>query len=62
MRSTGLLLVTVFSSTLGSPFPDADPAYRVIKTVKIWDEDRSGQELLEEALEKLIMRMTLMRS
>merc|ERR1719341_48221 len=55
MRSAGLVLITVFSSTLGSPFPGpeaaADPAYGVIKTIKIWDEDSSGRELLEDALE-----------
>jgi len=55
MRSSGLILVTVFCSGLGSPFPEpeaeADPAYGVIKTIKIWDEDSSGRELLEDALE-----------
>merc|ERR1711971_270748 len=55
MRSTGLVLISVFSSTLCSPFPgpeaEADPAYGVIKTIKIWDEDSNGRELLEDALE-----------
>merc|ERR1719429_370064 len=55
MRSTGLVLITFFSSTLCSPFPgpeaEADPAYGVIKTIKIWDEDSNGRELLEDALE-----------
>ena len=53
MKSTGLILVLVFCSGLGSPFPEpaADPAYGVIKTVQIYDEDSSGRELLEDALE-----------
>ena len=55
MRSSELILATVFCSGLGSPFPEpeaeADPAYGVIKTIKIWDEDSTGQELLEDALE-----------
>ena len=55
MRSPGLVLITVFSSTLCSPFPgpeaDADPAYGVIKTIKIWDEDSNDQERLEDALD-----------
>merc|ERR1719429_687899 len=55
MRSSGLVLITFFSSTLSSPFPgpeaEADPAYGVIKTIKIWDEDTTGRELLEDALE-----------
>ena len=55
MKSAGLILVSVFCSGLGSPFPEpeaaADPAYGVIKTIKIWDEDTSGRRLLEDALE-----------
>merc|ERR1712172_453315 len=55
MRSSGLVLITFFSSALCSPFPgpeaEADPAYGVIKTIKIWDEDSNGRELLEDALE-----------
>merc|ERR1719195_2279613 len=55
MRSTGLFLLAIFSPTLGSPFPepeaDPDPAYGVIKTIKIWDDDTSGREMLEDALE-----------
>ena len=55
MKSTGLILITVFCSGLGSPFPEPeaapDPAYGGIKTVKTWDKNSSGRELLEDALE-----------
>ena len=54
MRSlVTVLLLALTSETLGSPFPDpeADPGYKVIKTVHFWDDDKDGEDLLKETLD-----------
>ena len=54
MRSLVIvLLLALTSGTLGSPFPgpEADPGYKVIKTVHFWDDDKDGEDLLKETLD-----------
>ena len=54
MRSpAAILLLTLVSKSQGTPFPDpeADPGYRVIKTVQIWDDDKEADSLGDAELD-----------
>ena len=47
-----VFLLLIISSSLGSPFPEpeAEPGYKVIKTIQIWDDDKDGDTLLREEM------------
>ena len=54
MRSSAaILILAMFAKTQGSPFPEpeADPGYRVIKTVQIWDDDKDVDSLGDAELD-----------
>ena len=50
MRFTAAVISALVSASLASPRPDAeaDPGYRVIKTVQIWDDEEDAKKLFED--------------
>ena len=50
MRFTAAVISALLSASLASPRPDpeADPGYRVIKTVQIWDDKEDAKHLVED--------------
>ena len=50
MRFTAAVIFALLSTSLASPRPDpeADPGYRVIKTVQIWDDEEEAKKLFED--------------
>ena len=53
MRSSAAIIILMFSMADGSPFPEpeANPGYRVIKTVQIWDDDKDVDSLGDAELD-----------
>ena len=54
MRSSAaIIILAMLSKAQGSPFPEpeADPGYRVIKTVQIWDDDKDVDSLGDAELD-----------
>ena len=50
MRFTAAVISALLSASLASPRPDpeADPGYRVVKTVQIWDDEEDAKKLFED--------------
>ena len=50
MRFTAAIISALLSSGLVSPHPnpEADPGYKVVKTVQIWDDDTDAAKLFED--------------
>ena len=62
MRFTAAIISALLSSGLVSPHPnpEADPGYKVVKTVQIWDDDTDAAKRFED-IDLIPQRMRSMR-
>ena len=43
-------LILLLPAILSSPLPDPDPAYGIIKTIKVFDEDANSTSLMRNEI------------